>query len=263
MSALTTTPAAGTHRPARTTRPSLARLTTVELRKATDTRAGFWLLAIIALAALGMVLVQMFTGSAEDRRFSEFFGGAQLPVGLLLPVVGILAVTGEWSQRTTLSTFALEPRRERVIAAKVSAAVLMAVGVVVASLAWAALANVVAPLVTDADGGWSFGAEGLGRVVLFQVINVLVGTAFGLALLSTPLAIVLYFVLPTLWSILGGTISALKTPAEWLDLSSTTTPLIDGDLTGEAWAQLGTSLALWLVVPLAFGLWRVLRSEIK
>ncbi|WP_197682896.1 hypothetical protein [Jiangella sp. DSM 45060] len=60
-----------------------------------------------------------------------------------------------------------------------------------------------------------------------------------------------------------GTISALKTPAEWLDLSSTTVPLIDGDLTGEAWAQLGTSLALWLVVPLTFGLWRVLRSEIK
>ena len=262
MSALAT-PAAGTHRPVRTSRPSLARLTTVELRKATDTRAGFWLLAIIALAALGMVLVQMFTGDAEDRTFAEFVGGAQLPVGLLLPVVGILAVTGEWSQRTTLSTFALEPRRERVIASKLSAAVLMAVAVVVASLAWAALANLVAPLVTDADGSWSFSAEGLGRILLFQTVNVLIGTAFGLALLSTPLAIVLYFILPTLWTILGSTISALETPAEWLDLQSTTTPLIDGDLTGQAWAQLGTSLALWLLVPLAFGLWRVTRSEIK
>ncbi len=262
MSALAT-PAAGTHRPVRTSRPSLARLTTVEMRKATDTRAGFWLLAVIALAALGMVLVQMFTGDAEDRTFSEFVGGAQLPVGLLLPVVGILAVTGEWSQRTTLSTFALEPRRERVIAAKLSAAVLMAAGVVVASLAWATLANVIAPLVTDADGSWSFSAEAFGRILLFQTVNVLIGTAFGLALLSTPLAIVLYFILPTLWTILGSTISALETPAEWLDLQNTTTPLIDGDLTGEAWGQLGTSLALWLLVPLAFGLWRVTRSEIK
>lgn len=263
MSALATTPAAGTHRPARTTRPSLARLTVVELRKATDTRAGFWLLAIIALAALGMVLAQLFTGDAEDRTFSEFVLGAQLPVSLLLPVVGILALTGEWSQRTTLTTFALEPRRERVIAAKLCAAVLMAAGVVVASLAWAALANVVAPLVTDANGSWSFGAGDFGRVLLFQVISVLVGTAFGLALLSTPLAIVLYFILPTLWSILGSTISALQTPAEWLDYMSTTTPLVEGDMTGQEWAQLGTSLALWLVVPLAFGLWRVLRSEIK
>ncbi|WP_116948665.1 ABC transporter permease subunit [Jiangella endophytica] len=263
MSAATSTPAAGTRRPVRVSRPSLARLTAVELRKATDTRAGFWLLAVIALVALGMVLIQIFTGSAEDRRFSEFLGGAQLPVGILLPVVGILAVTGEWSQRTTLTTFALEPRRERVIAAKVSAAVLMAVGAVVASVAWAALANLVAPLITDADGSWGFSAEGFGRVLLFQVINVLVGTAFGLALLSTPLAIVLFFVLPTVWTILGSTISALKTPAEWLDYTSTTMPLLDGDLSGEAWGQLGTSLALWLVVPLVFGLWRVIRSEIK
>ncbi len=262
MSALAT-PAAGTHRPVRTARPSLARLTAVELRKATDTRAGFWLLAIIALVALGMVIVQMFTGNAADRNFADFFGGAQLPVGILLPVVGIMAVTGEWSQRTTLSTFALEPRRERVILAKLSAAVLMAAGAVVASLAWAALANVVAPLVTDANASWEFGAEWIGRVLLFQVINVLVGTAFGLALLSTPLAIVLYFVLPTVWTILGSTISALETPAQWLDLTNTTMPLIDGDLTGEAWGQLGTSLALWLVVPLALGTWRVLRSEIK
>ena len=262
MSALAT-PAAGTHRPVRTARPSLARLTAVELRKATDTRAGFWLLAIIALVALGMVIVQMFTGSAADRNFADFFGGAQLPVGILLPVVGIMAVTGEWSQRTTLSTFALEPRRERVILAKLSAAVLMATGAVVASLAWAALANVVAPLVTDANASWDFSGELLGRVLLFQVIMVLVGTAFGLALLSTPLAIVLYFVLPTVLTILGSTISALETPVEWLDLNSTTMPLIDGDLTGEAWGQLGTSLALWLAVPLALGTWRVLRSEIK
>ncbi|TDC52578.1 ABC transporter permease [Jiangella ureilytica] len=262
MSALAT-PAAGTHRPVRTARPSLARLTAVELRKATDTRAGFWLLAIIALVALGMVIVQMFTGSAEDRNFADFFGGAQLPVGILLPVVGIMAVTGEWSQRTTLSTFALEPRRERVILAKLSAAVLMAAGAVVASLAWAALANVVAPLVTDANARWEFGAEGVGRVLLFQVVNVLVGTAFGLALLSTPLAIVLYFVLPTVWTILGSTISAIETPARWLDLTTTTMPLLDGDLTAEAWGRLGTSLALWLAVPLALGTWRVLRSEIK
>lgn len=262
MSALAP-PAAGTHRPVRTSRPSLARLTAVELRKATDTRAGFWLLAIIVLVALGMVLVQMFTGNAEDRNFADFFGGAQLPVGILLPVVGILAVTGEWSQRTTLSTFALEPRRERIIGAKLVAAVLMAAGAVVASLAWAALANVVAPLVTDANASWELGAEWIGRILLFQVINVLVGTAFGLLLLSTPLAIVLYFVLPTAWTILGSTISALETPAQWLDLTNTTMPLIDGDLTGEAWGQLGTSVALWLLVPLAFGTWRVLRSEIK
>ncbi|WP_026876203.1 ABC transporter permease [Jiangella gansuensis] len=263
MSALTTVPAAGTHRPVRTARPSLPRLTLVELRKAINTRAGFWLMAVIALVALAMVVVQIFTGDAADRNFADFFGGAQLGIGLLLPVVGILAVTGEWSQRTTLTTFALEPRRERIVTAKLAASAVLAAAAVAASLVWAALANLLAPVITDASASWEFGFEGLGRVLLFQVVNVLVGSAFGLALLSTPLAIVLYFVLPTAWTILGSLISALKTPAEWLDLSTTTTVLLDGELTGEAWGQLGTSLALWLALPLVLGTMRVLRSEVK
>ena len=29
------------------------------------------------------------------------------------------------------------------------------------------------------------------------------------------------------------------------------------------WAQVGTASALWVVVPLAIGLWRVTRSEVK
>ena len=29
------------------------------------------------------------------------------------------------------------------------------------------------------------------------------------------------------------------------------------------WAQLGTTLALWLAVPLLVGLWRITRGEIR
>ena len=39
-------------------------------------------------------------------------------MSLILPVLGILLVTSEWSQRTGLTTFALVPQRERVIVAK-------------------------------------------------------------------------------------------------------------------------------------------------
>ena len=39
-------------------------------------------------------------------------------MGILLPVLGILLVTSEWSQRTAMVTFTLEPSRSRVIAAK-------------------------------------------------------------------------------------------------------------------------------------------------
>ena len=34
-------------------------------------------------------------------------------------------------------------------------------------------------------------------------------------------------------------------------------------LTGEEWAQFATSLALWLVLPLAIGLWRIAKGEIR
>ena len=34
-------------------------------------------------------------------------------------------------------------------------------------------------------------------------------------------------------------------------------------LSGQEWAQFGTSMALWLVLPLAIGLWRIARGEIR
>ena len=46
-------------------------------------------------------------------------------MSLLLPVMGILLVTSEWSQRTDMTTFALEPHRSRVIMAKLVTGVVL------------------------------------------------------------------------------------------------------------------------------------------
>ncbi|PSK98705.1 hypothetical protein CLV30_11988 [Haloactinopolyspora alba] len=242
--------------------PSLARLTGVELRKMTDTRASRWLLGIVLLAGVGMILVQMFSGDAADRNLSEFFGIAQMGAGLLLPIVGILAITGEWSQRTALATFTLEPRRGHVVAAKLAAGVALVVVTVAATLALAAVANLAAPAVTDAAGEWTLGADEPARAVLYQLTGYLVGAAFGLALLNTPLAIVAFFALPTVWSIVGGVVSSLQDVAAWLDLEATTTPIIDGSLDGEAWAQLAASMGVWCLLPLLVGVARVVRTEL-
>ena len=40
---------------------------------------------------------------------------------MLLPIVGILLVSSEWSQRTALITFTLVPQRMRVMSAKLAA----------------------------------------------------------------------------------------------------------------------------------------------
>jgi ABC-2 type transport system permease protein len=242
--------------------PSLMRLTRVELRKSADTRAGFWLLLVVGLASLAVVTLQLFFADEPDKTFAAYFAMSQLPVGLLLPVLGILLVTSEWSQRTAMTTFALVPARSRVLTAKVLAAtVLGLLGVAAAAIA-SLLAALLTPVLTSDTTDWALSGAQVGQVVLVQVISVLIGVAFGMLLLSSPLAIVLYFVLPTVVTIVSNTVGALTWMRDWLDLTTTTAPMYDGSLDGQGWAQLATSVALWGVAPMVAGWVRIERSEI-
>lgn len=242
--------------------PSMGRLTLVELRKMADTRAGRWLLASVGLIVLTLVTVRVFAGSADDRNVENFLAFATGGVSVLLPVLGILAVTSEWGQRTALTTFALVPRRSRVITAKLLAALVITVMSVAATIVVALAGNLAAELL-NRGGGWELGLDSVLYAFLFQLINMLMGIAFGALLLASGLAIVLYFVIPTVWSVLGSTITALKDAAGWLDLSTTTEPLLTSSMAGEDWARLAVSAAVWVLLPLAAGLIRVLRAEIK
>ena len=132
--------------------PSLPQLVRVELRKSYDTRAGRWLLLAIGLAALGVVAISLFVEDAP-KTFADLFSFTQLPVGILLPVLGILLVTSEWSQRTAMTTFTLVPRRSRVLTAKVLAASVLAVLGVVAAAVASALGRSSRPVVTDQGSG--------------------------------------------------------------------------------------------------------------
>ena len=114
-----------------------------------------------------------------------------------------------------------------------------------------------------AGGSWDLPLSALAHGALFELINVLIGVAFGLVFLQSALAIVLYFILPMAWAILGESIGALDKPADWLDTTRTFAPLVDGGMTGTAWAHLGTSVALWLGAFLVVGLWRLRRTELK
>jgi ABC-2 type transport system permease protein len=181
----------------RTREVGLGRLTWIELRKLADTRAGLWLLIVIALAAAGMVV------------------------------------------------------------AKLAAGVLIALLATALTLGLAALGTLLA-------GGhdWSLGVALLGRLALGQVLSVLVGLGFGALLLNSPLAIVAYFALPTVWSILGATIRVLRPAAGWLDLNATSMPLSEASMSGGQWARLGVSAAVWVLVPVVLGTVRVLKREV-
>ena len=99
--------------------PVLAGSTAVELRKMFDTRSGFWLMASIAITAvLATAAVVLFAPDGEHRPTRPSRAAIGVPMAVILPIVAILSVTSEWSQRSGLTTFTLVPHRGRVILAK-------------------------------------------------------------------------------------------------------------------------------------------------
>ncbi len=244
-----------------TARVPFGRLTGVELRKMADTRAGMWLLIAIGLITAAIVVIFFFAAPDSERTFFNFVATTATPQGFLLPVLGILLVTSEWGQRTTLTTFALEPYRLRVVAAKVVAALVFGAAAIVAAVAVAAVATALG----GAPDAWdNVGYDEIGKFAILQVSGILMGLAFGLILLNSAAAIVAYFVLPTAFSAVANLVSALRDAGPWVDTGTSQQPLFTGaDLTGEEWLQLATSSAIWILLPFVLGLVRVVRAELK
>jgi ABC-2 type transport system permease protein len=240
----------------------LTRLPLVELRKLADTRAGMWLLIVIGFATVATSAILLGWAGDDEITFTALYVFGLTPSAVLLPVLGILSVTSEWSQRTALATFTLVPARSRVLLAKVAAGVLIAIAATAATAILAAGANALAPAF-GGDGSWSLDPSLIWQTLLFQVIFVLMGNAFGALLLNTPLAIVIFFALPTVWSILGSSIPALADVAAWLDLNVTSQAAMEADMTSGEWARLAVSAGVWVVLPLLLGGWRVLRREVS
>ncbi|MET0838887.1 MAG: ABC transporter permease, partial [Marmoricola sp.] len=202
-----------------------------------------------------------FAAADEERTFLNYIGIMATPQGFLLPVMGILLITQEWTQRTGMVTFTLEPHRGKVITAKVLAALTFGLLAVVLALVLASLGAAV----SGAPDAWeNIGLDDVGKFTLLQVSGVLQGLAFGLIFLNSAAAIVTYFVLPIAFSIVTSIWTALADVQPWVDLGTSQTPLFSGDaMTGEEWAQLATGTLIWVVLPFAVGLWRVLRAELK
>jgi hypothetical protein len=100
------------------------------------------------------------------------------------------------------------------------------------------------------------------QAFLYLATAMITGVAFGAALLVSAPAIVIYLLLPTIWSALVGSITALDGVANWLDASQTLDPLIRGALSATDWLHAGATLALWMVLPLAIGWRRVMRRDV-
>jgi ABC-type transport system involved in multi-copper enzyme maturation permease subunit len=245
----------------------LARVISVELRKTFDTRAGFWLTASIGILAVVATVASILFAPEDELTYSTFATAIGFPMAVILPMVAILSVTGEWSQRSGLTTFTLVPHRRRVIAAK--AVVSVCVGVVSVLLAFAigALGNVAGSAIAGVETVWDATVMDCVYIVLANVLGLLVGFMLGVLIRNSPGAIVGYFVysllLPTVLQVLAGTQEWFRDLRPWVDFSFAQSALFNGSMGAEQWAHLGTAVVLWLVLPLSAGLWMLMRSEVK
>lgn len=253
-----------------TPRIPFGRLVQVELRKSYDTRAGFWLLgtiAILVVLAEGIATIVGFTVDDADLNYGAFVAVAAFVTSVLLPVLGIMLVTGEWGQRTAMVTFALEPRRSRVIGAKYVVGLILTIITALASVAIGAICNAILGL-SASGADWTFGWNYFFGFLLVQ--SIAMTTGFGLAslLLNTPAAIVVFFafsyVVPTILAIASAFLSWFEDFSHYIDFQRAQQPLGDLSLnTGSEWAQLLVSGAIWLGIPLVLGLRRILSAEVK
>jgi ABC-2 type transport system permease protein len=252
-----------------TTPVPFGRLVAVELRKMADTRAGRWLLISIAALTALVLAIQLAVILSNDLQvdFRDFMIAMNTPMGVLLPVLGIMSVTSEWTQRTAMVTFTLEPSRSRLILAKFVSTMLIAVVAVVIGLALSVVANLLYGALSGDEVLWDIGVVDVVFYFLLHAIGMATGFAFGTLFLNTAAAIVVYFVysfvLPGLFQLGAQLIDWFADIQPWVDFAAAQNPLIEGNVNGEQWAQLAVSGLLWLGLPLAVGLWRVLRAEVK
>jgi ABC-type transport system involved in multi-copper enzyme maturation permease subunit len=247
-----------------------SRLLRVEFRKSWDTRASFWLLfSIAAIVLIAELIAAIVTGAqnVDDVEFGTFATVAGFVSQLLLPVLGIMLVTSEWSQRTAMVTFALEPRRRRVVQAKLAVGLIWTALTVVFALAMGAVFNLLYGAIAG-HSSWSGGA-GIVGFIITQAIAMLLGFALAALLLSTPAAIVIYFAylfaLPTILAIGSELMDWFDSFADWIDFSAAQNPLYHGfwNMSGSEWGKLIVSGCIWFGLPLAIGLRRIMRAEVK
>jgi len=252
-----------------TPRVPFGRLVSVETRKMFDTRAGRWLLISIAAFTALVLVIQLWVVLAQDQTvaFNDFAGGANIPMNILLPVLGVMSVTSEWSQRTAMVTFTLEPSRTRFLAAKFVSTLIVALAAVVVGLVLTIIANGLYANFSDNPVTWELGPFRIFCYFLLYLFGMATGFAFGMLFLNTAAAIVIYFVysfiFPGLFELGANLLGWFKDIRLWIDFNAAQIPIIDADVSGKEWAQLATSGLIWLVVPLLIGIWRVLRAEVK
>lgn len=251
-------------------RVSFGRLLAYLARPLINSRGMRFMWAFIGLFTLGAcALAFPIVNFAHKELGADFtFGWLQNqdfaagPMMVLVPIALIMFLTGDWVARSVGSTFLVEPRRGRVVAAQ--ALIVLAVTLVAAALGFGLTAAL-----SSALGA----AEGLPVVwtttasdILWPVADWLLtcAFAFGLALFtrSTAFAMAGYLSIPILLqsaSIMGELVTRYTS---WLDIWSSEIALASGEGTSLIWAKLAVGVVVMIVIPTVVGVWRIRRATV-
>jgi hypothetical protein len=253
-------------RPAPEPIPS-GRILRVELAKMFDTRSGFWLMTSVVIAAVLATAATLLFAPRDELSYGSFAGAIGVPMTIILPMIAILAVTSEWSQRTGLTSFTLVPHRGRVIAAKLAGTVLVGVVSILVAFAVGAVGNVVGSAIAGVDTTWDISFGNALLILLADGLGMLMGFTLGVLIRNSAGAIVAYFVYALVLQAVFEPLAAFQDWFHdirgWIDFNFDVNQLYDGGLTATDWAHLGVAGTVWLVIPLLVGLRVVLRSEVK
>jgi len=166
-------------------RAPLSRLALLEIRKSLSTRSGVALTAAASLLPAGMVTLMLALGESPPNA-AVMLALLGTLVSMLMLAVGILSTAGEWTHRTVQTTFLLEPRRGRVLAAKYAAAALFG-----AAIATVVVATTLA--VTAIGTGPDFSWDGIGVAIAATIaggaVLTVVGAGIGAAVANSPAAL--------------------------------------------------------------------------
>ena len=245
-----------------------SRLVKVELRKMFNTRSGFWMLTsigVLSVIATGAVIIFAPDSAVTYENFATAIG---FPMTVILPMIAILAVTSEWSQRSGLTTFTLVPSRGRIIWAKAFATFVVGVVSMAVAFAVGAAGNLLGSTIMGLDTVWDVSLAAAAQILLGNLVGMAIGFTLGVVLRNSAAAIVGYFVvslvLPGILALLAQVRSWFVDLQPWIDWNSTQAVLFEnGTDTMREWAMLASTTGIWIALPLLIGLLFLRRSEVK
>ena len=268
MTALDTAPRRASH-VAASYRVTFPRLLRSEWIKLSTLRSTWWSIGLTAVLTFGIAL--LMAAAFQNAPGFPAINAVVIPFQftmLLAGILGAIAVTGEYATGMIRSTFAAQPRRGAVLAAK---AVVVAAFLFIASLVIFAVAAVLVAPFFSGDDAIDWRIDGTWMPILTasasMAVFALIGLAFGFMIRSGAGAIAaavgLRFVLPIVASIFAG----VSSDWEWIGWVADHLPLAAAQYAiitepgapveaAEAWG----TLAAW-VAATALGAWAVLRTR--